>query len=79
MNYLAIIHKESDSQYGVSFPDFIGCITAGETLDQAKELAQEALTFHIDGMIQDGEELPTPSKIEDVPDTGAFGHFFVSF
>ncbi len=78
MNYLAIIHKDDDSQYGVSFPDFIGCITAGETLDKAKELAQEALTFHIDGMIQDGEELPTPSKIEDVPDTGAFGHFFVS-
>ena len=34
-NYIAILHKDKDSDYGVSFPDFPGCITAGSTLDEA--------------------------------------------
>jgi len=34
MNYIALIHKEENSDYGVSFPDFPGCISAGETLEQ---------------------------------------------
>jgi predicted RNase H-like HicB family nuclease len=46
MNYIALIHKEENSDYGVSFPDFPGCISAGETLEQAKTMAQEALIGH---------------------------------
>ena len=38
-NYIAVVHKEPDSDYGVSFPDFPGCITAGKTIDAAKDLA----------------------------------------
>jgi predicted RNase H-like HicB family nuclease len=44
MDYIAIIHKEPNSDFGVSFPDFAGCITAGRTLDEAKDMAAEALT-----------------------------------
>ena len=44
MDYVAIIHKDHDSDFGVSFPDFPGCITAGLTLDEAKGMALEALT-----------------------------------
>ena len=44
MDYIAIIHNEPDSDFGVSFPDFPGCITAGRTLDEAKDMALEALT-----------------------------------
>ena len=47
-NHIALIHKDSDSDYGVSFPDFPGCITAGESIDDAKDMAQEALSGHID-------------------------------
>ena len=32
---IALIHKDADSGYGVSFPDFSGCISAGQTLDDA--------------------------------------------
>ena len=39
MDYVAIIPKDPDSDFGVSFPDFPGCITAGRTLDEAKALA----------------------------------------
>jgi predicted RNase H-like HicB family nuclease len=63
-NYIAIVHKDPKSNFGVSFPDFPGCITAGRNIDEAKDMAQEALTLHIQGMIEDGEKLPAPSKLE---------------
>jgi predicted RNase H-like HicB family nuclease len=50
MDYIAIIHIEPDADFGVSFPDFPGCITAGRTLDEAKDRAAEALTGHIEVM-----------------------------
>ena len=65
-NYIAIVHKEAKSEFGVSFPDFPGCITAGKNIDEAKDMAQEALTLHIQGMLEDGEQLPVPSRLEDI-------------
>src|SRR5574343_1136459 len=65
-SYIAIIQKEKDSDYGVSFPDFPGCVTAGKTIDEAKDLAQEALIFHIEGMMEDGAAIPAPSRLEEV-------------
>ena len=65
-NYIAIVHKETKSDFGVSFPDFPGCITAGKNIDEAKDMAQEALTLHIQGMLEDGEQLPVPSQLENI-------------
>ncbi len=65
-NYIAIVHKDPESDFGISFPDFPGCITAGKDIDEAKDMAQEALTLHIQGMIEDGEKLPAPSKLEEI-------------
>ena len=64
MEYIAYLHKDRKSAYGVSFPDFPGCITAGRTLDEARRLAPEALALHIRGMIEDGELLPEASTID---------------
>jgi predicted RNase H-like HicB family nuclease len=66
MEYIAYLHKDRDSDYGVSFPDFPGCITAGKTLDEASRLAPEALALHIQGMIEDGDPVPEPSKVDDI-------------
>jgi predicted RNase H-like HicB family nuclease len=63
-SYLAFIHKDPDSDYTVTFPDFSGCITAGATLDEARNMAREALPFHIEGMLTDGERLPDPMSLE---------------
>jgi predicted RNase H-like HicB family nuclease len=41
--FIALIHKDADSDYGVSFPDLPGCVTAGATLDEARDMAAEAL------------------------------------
>ena len=67
-NYIAIVHKEAKSDFGVSFPDFSGCISAGKNIDEAKDMAQEALTLHIQGMLEDGEQLPSPSRLEEIMD-----------
>ncbi len=66
MEYIAYLHKDRDSDYGVSFPDFPGCITAGKTLDEASRMAAEALAFHIQGMIEDGDAVPEPSRLDDI-------------
>jgi predicted RNase H-like HicB family nuclease len=64
--YVALLRKQPDSDYGVDFPDFPGCITAGGTLEDARRMAIEALQLHIDGMIEDGEAIPTPSELGDI-------------
>ena len=66
MDYIALLRKESDTDYGVDFPDLPGCITAGSTLDEAKEIAAEAIAFHIEGLIEDGEDIPAPSSLEEI-------------
>jgi len=66
MDYIAYLHKDSKSDFGVSFPDFPGCVTAGKSLEEARRRAAEALAFHIAGMIEDGEKIPKPSKLDDL-------------
>jgi len=65
-NYIALLRKESKSDYGVDFPDFPGCITAGKTLEEAKDMAQEALQGHIDIMAEYGEDIPEASTLEKI-------------
>ncbi len=64
--YVALLRKQPDSDYGVDFPDFPGCVTAGETLDDARRMAAEALQFHIEGMIEDGETIAAPSRLDEI-------------
>jgi len=66
MDYIAYLHKDRKSDFGVSFPDFPGCVTAGKTLEEARRMASEALGLHIRGMVEDGETLPDPSSVDDV-------------
>ncbi len=63
-SYIALLRKEPSSDYDADFPDFPGCVTAGCSLDEARAMAQEALEFHIAGMIEDREALPEPSDLE---------------
>jgi predicted RNase H-like HicB family nuclease len=65
-NYIGLIHKDADSDFGVSFPDFPGVVTAGTTLDDARIMAEEALALHIEGLVEDGEAIPEPSGLEEI-------------
>jgi predicted RNase H-like HicB family nuclease len=64
--YPALVDKDADSDFGVSFPDFPGCVSAGETLEDALLGAQEALSGHVALMVADGDALPRPISLEKV-------------
>ena len=64
--YPAVIDKDADSDYGVVFPDFPGCVTAGSSLEEARTMAAQALAFHVAGMREDGEAIPKPSTLDDL-------------
>lgn len=65
-SYIALVRKDPDSDYGVEFPDFPGCVTAGEDLEEARAFAEEALQLHLEGMLADGEPLPEPSGLGEI-------------
>ncbi len=64
--YIAVINKDTSKQYGVIFPDFLGCVSVGKDLEEVEKMAQEALQFHIDGMIKDGEDLPCAKTLDEI-------------
>ena len=72
-HYIALIHKDADSCYCVSFPDVPGVITAGDTLDEAIAQAAEVLVF----AAEDWEELtgnpfPSPRSLDDLRKDATF-------
>lgn len=64
MRFIALVHKDPDSCYGVSFPDVPGCTSAGDTLDDALNNAVDALSGHIRLMEADGDVAPVPRTLE---------------
>jgi predicted RNase H-like HicB family nuclease len=63
-HYIGIIHKDRKSDFGISFPDFPGCVSAGKTLDEARTNGEGALALHVRGMIEDGDAVPAPTSLE---------------
>ncbi len=65
-HYVALVHKEPESDYGVIFPDFPGCVSAGASFDEAMRMAAEALAGHVDLMRRDGDPIPAPRGLEEI-------------
>ncbi len=63
MKYIAVIHKETDSAYGVTMPDFPGCFSAADSLDEIPANIQEAVELWAEG---EEVEPPVPSSFEAV-------------
>ncbi|MCD0415751.1 type II toxin-antitoxin system HicB family antitoxin [Rubrivivax sp. JA1024] len=70
--YLALVYKDSDTSYGVAFPDVPGCISAGDTFEQAIDNAAEALGGHLALLRADGDPIPQPRSIEQLRDDPEF-------
>ncbi|MDD2468161.1 MAG: type II toxin-antitoxin system HicB family antitoxin [Desulfobulbus sp.] len=71
MKYPVAIHKDQDSCFGVSVPDIPGCFSAGETIDEALNNIQEAISDHLQILAEEGKGAPEPSEMEkhyDNPD-----------
>jgi len=64
MKYAIIIHKDKNSDYGVTVPDLSGCFSAGKTMDEALDMVGEAIECHLEGLILDKQTLPKPHPIE---------------
>lgn len=64
MFYVAKLTPEKDGGYSVTFPDIPGCITQGDTKDEALKMAKEALELTLEDYL-DGRPLPDPDTGED--------------
>jgi len=64
--YIALVHKDEGTSYGVSFPDVPGCIAAGDTFEEAVANAAEALAGHFALMKADGDVIPSPRTFEQL-------------
>lgn len=56
-----IIIESGSRNYSAYVPDLPGCIATGRTLEEVEKNMREAIEMHIQGMIEDGEPIPTPS------------------
>jgi predicted RNase H-like HicB family nuclease len=64
--YIALLHRRNAGGYGVSFPDFPGCISAGDDWEKATTNGADALRFHVEGMLADGVKLPKARSPEEL-------------
>lgn len=64
--YIGIVHKDENSDFGISFPDFPGCVSAGSTMSEVLAMGREALEGHIGVLADDGEAIPEPSAVEAI-------------
>lgn len=61
--YPAIIDREGRT-FGIHFPDFPGCVSTGDSIEEAIDNGAEALAGHIALMAADGDPIPAPTALE---------------
>ena len=61
MRYAIVIEK-GERNYSAYVPDLPGCVSVGDTLEEAKAEIREAIEFHLDGMREDGLPIPEPTS-----------------
>ncbi|MDQ2903277.1 MAG: type II toxin-antitoxin system HicB family antitoxin [Ktedonobacteraceae bacterium] len=66
-HFLVIIEKGSKS-YGAYSPDLPGCVAVGDTQEEVEKNMREAITMHLQGMIEDQEPIPTPQSTAEYMD-----------
>jgi predicted RNase H-like HicB family nuclease len=59
----AVVFERSRTGYGAYVPDLPGCVATGKTLQNTQRLIKEAIALHLEGMREDGEQIPKPSAV----------------
>ncbi|MEP7338255.1 MAG: type II toxin-antitoxin system HicB family antitoxin [Acidobacteriota bacterium] len=67
----AVIIEEGESSFGAYVPDLPGCVAVGETREEALQLIQEAIQFHLEGMKQEGQTIPDPVSTAELVEVAA--------
>ena len=63
----AVVIENAGSSYSAYVPDLPGCVATGSTLEDTEVAIREAISFHLDGLREDGSPIPPPSsKVEYV-------------
>lgn len=62
MRYAIVIEK-AENNYSAYVPDLPGCVATGDTFIEVESQIREAITFHIDGLHEDGLVIPPPSSV----------------
>ncbi len=62
MHKYLVIFEKADDNYSAYSPDIPGCIATGSTRDEAEKNIKKAISFHIEGLAEDGLPLPQPSS-----------------
>lgn len=62
MKYLVIIEK-GENNYSAYSPDVLGCAATGKTIEETLDAMKTALEFHLEGVIEDSEEIPKPKGL----------------
>jgi predicted RNase H-like HicB family nuclease len=62
LSYRILLKKEPEGGYTVTVPSLPGCITYGETIEEAKKMAKEAIELYIESLKAHGEEIPTEEE-----------------
>ena len=57
----AVVFERSPNNYGAYVPDLPGCVSVGDTWEEMQAMITEAITFHIEDMLECGEPLPQPT------------------
>jgi predicted RNase H-like HicB family nuclease len=73
LSYRILLRKEPEGGYTVTVPSLPGCITYGETVEEAVKMAQEAIEVYLESLREHGEEIPTEEYRSGVGDGGKCG------
>jgi predicted RNase H-like HicB family nuclease len=57
----AIVIEKAEGNFSAYVPDLPGCVATGSTLDEATANIREAIEFHLEGLIEDGQPVPEPT------------------
>ena len=62
MKKFAVVIEEGPKNYSAYVPDLPGCVSTGQTLAEVEKNIREAIEYHIEGMIEDGDPIPEPTS-----------------
>ena len=65
MRFPVVLHSDDGVRFGVTVPDLPGCFSAGDSFDEALESVQEAIDLHLEGLTEDGADIPVPRPIAE--------------
>jgi len=74
MLFPVVLHTDDGVRYGVTVPDLPGCFSAGDTLDEALANVHEAIDLHLEGVIEQGGDLPVVATIARHQSNPDFAH-----